>query len=387
MPPASSPLSPEQLTRYSRQIALGEVGLEGQQKLAASRVLVIGAGGLGSPVALYLAAAGVGTLGIADPDRVELHNLQRQLLHRTADLGRPKVDSAAQTLAALNPHIRLELHPDGITPENARDRFARYDVIVDGSDNFPTRFLAADAAFLAGRPLVSGSILRFEGQVAVFEPGKNGPCFRCLHPELPAPGATPNCAEAGVLGALCGLIGSIQALEVLKLILGIGEPLRGRLLICDALSMEVRTLVLRRDPGCPLCGDAPRIRSIESGSYRADCTPPGTARVEVPSEVDVEEAARLFHDAPQRFLLLDVREPHELAICRIAGAVHLPMRQVSARLHELPRDRRLLVICHHGGRSRQVTQFLRQQGFATATNIEGGIDAWAQRVDPAMARY
>lgn len=384
-------LSPEELSRYSRHVLLEEVGVDGQRKLAAARILVVGAGGLGSPAALYLAAAGVGVLGLADLDRVEEHNLQRQIVHDTAAVGQPKVESAARHLAALNPHVQLRLHERGVTPANAVDLFSGYDLIVDGSDNFPTRFLNTDAAFLAKRPLIYGSIFKFEGQVAVFDPAAGGPCYRCLFPEPPPPGSVPNCGEAGVFGALCGVIGSLQAMEAIKYLLGIGESLRGRLLVFDALTVQFRTLNLPRDPQCPLCGDHPRIRRIDPATYEFSCAAPVEAPVsgftEIPPEVSVEDARRLLAAGTDSAFLLDVREPYEVAICRIDGSRHIAMREVAARIDELPRDRRLLVMCHHGGRSRQVSDFLRTQGFPAVSNVAGGIAAWAERVDPALRRY
>ena len=390
MPPPGAPnttLSPSELARYSRHILLPGVGADGQHKLAAARVLVIGAGGLGSPAALYLAAAGVGTIGIADFDRVEIHNLQRQILHDTAAVGQPKVVSAAARLSALNPHIRVDSHAEGITAANALTIFSGYDVIVDGTDNFPTRYLNNDAAVLAGLPLVYGSIFQFEGQVSVFDPARGAPCYRCLFPSPPPPGSVPNCGEAGVLGALCGTIGSLQALEAIKLILGVGEPLRGRLMVFDALSHHFRTLNLRRDPACPLCGTTPRIRELRADEYLLGCAPNPTAMNEesIPAEIDVTTARKQL--ASGTATLLDVREPHEHAICQVPGSLLLPMRQVPAALNQLPRDRNLLVLCHHGSRSQRVTQFLRANGFDRAINIGGGIDAWAAALDSSMQRY
>ena len=385
-------LSPAELSRYSRHILLDEVGVDGQRRLAAARVLVVGAGGLGSPAALYLAAAGIGTLGLADLDRVEEHNLQRQILHDTPAVGESKVESAARRLAALNPHVRLVRHAEGVTPANALALCSAYDLVVDGSDNFPTRFLLNDAAFLARRPLVHGSIFKFEGQVAVFDPARGGPCYRCLFPEPPPPGSVPACGEAGVLGALCGVIGSLQALEAIKCVLGIGESLRERLLVIDALTLGIRTLTLRPDPACPLCGSQPRIRGIEAAEYERGCAPPaadagGPQTAEIPAEISVEDARRLLASPADRVLVLDVREPYEEKICRIDGSTQVPLRELPARLADLPRDRRILVLCHHGGRSRHAAGYLRAQGFAAVSNIAGGIDAWADRIDPAMRRY
>lgn len=385
-------LTPAELARYSRHILLPGIGVDGQRKLAAAKVLVIGAGGLGSPAALYLAAAGVGTIGIADFDKVEAHNLQRQILHDTPSIGRPKVESAAARLGALNPHSRVVTHETGVTPDNALALFRGYDVIVDGSDNFPTRYLNNDAAVLAGRPLVYGTIFQFEGQVSVFDPSRGAPCYRCLFPEPPPPGSVPNCGEAGVLGALCGTIGSLQALETLKLLLGLGEPLLGRLVVFDALAHRFRTVGVRRDPGCPLCGAAPRIRELQAATYAFGCHTPEPVAAsgeptggEEPFEIDVATARDLLACGGAE--LLDVREPHEHAICRIAGSRLLPMRTVPGSLGTLPRDRQLLVLCHHGGRSARVTEFLRANGFARAINIGGGIDAWAAEIDPRLQRY
>lgn len=385
-------LTPAELARYSRHILLPGIGVDGQRKLAAAKVLVIGAGGLGSPAALYLAAAGVGTIGIADFDKVEAHNLQRQILHDTPSIGRPKVESAAARLGALNPHSRVVTHDTGVTPANALTLFRGYDVIVDGSDNFPTRYLNNDAAVLARRPLVYGSIFQFEGQVSVFDPSEGAPCYRCLFPEPPPPGSVPNCGEAGVLGALCGTIGSLQALEALKLLLGLGEPLRGKLVVFDALAHRFRTVGVRRDPACPVCGSAPRIRELHPEAYSFGCHAPEpsapadepTSGAE-PSEVDVATARDLLARGGAE--LLDVREPHEHAICQLAGSRLLPMRKVPASLETLPRDRRLLVLCHHGGRSARVAEFLRANGFARAINVRGGIDAWAAELDPELQRY
>jgi len=392
MPNALPNLSPAELSRYRRQLKLDEVGAEGQRKLAAARVLVVGAGGLGSPAALYLAAAGVGTLGLADRDRVEEHNLQRQILHGMPAVGQPKVESAARQLANLNPHVRLQLHDGGVTPANAVTLFSDYDLIVDGSDNFPTRYLNNDAAFFTRRPLVYGSIFKFEGQVSVFDPAQGGPCYRCLFPEPPPPGSVPDCGEAGVFGALCGVIGSLQAMEAIKCLLGIGQTLRGRLLVYNALIQQFRTLDLKRDPHCPLCGGEPRIRIIDADAYDFACAAPPTTDAgpdpaEIPLEISVEDARDLLKMQPEGVMLLDVREPYEVRICRIEASALMPMREVAGRLAELPRDRRILVLCHRGSRSRHVTSYLRTQGFSAVSNVQGGITAWAERIDPAMPRY
>jgi adenylyltransferase/sulfurtransferase len=394
-PMAASPpaLSPAELARYSRHILLEPVGVAGQQKLAAARVLVIGAGGLGSPAALYLAAAGVGTIGIADFDRVEAHNLQRQLLHDDASVGELKVASAARRLAATNPFVDVVTHADGVTPANAVTLFSGYDLIVDGTDNFGTRYLNNDAAFFARRPLVYGSIFKFDGQVAVFDPAQGGPCYRCLFPEPPAAGSVPGCGEAGVLGVLCGVIGSLQAMEAIKLILGIGESLRDRLLTYDALTQQFQTLQLARHPNCPLCGADPAIRALDPSRYEVTACAPAPAPVstmsaaEYPLEISVIDAKRLRDAAPERTTIIDVREPYELDICRVEGAQHIPMRQIPEQLDSLPRDKHLLILCHSGGRSRRVTEFLRARDFPAVSNIAGGIDAWAEEIDPALRRY
>lgn len=383
-------LSPAELARYSRHILLGEIGVAGQQRLAAARVLVIGAGGLGSPAALYLAAAGIGTLGIADFDRVEEHNLQRQLLHDNASVGEAKVASAARRLRATNPFIQVVEHGEGVTTENAVALFSRYDAIVDGTDRFSARYLNNDAACFAHRPLVYGSVFKFEGQVAVFDPAHGGPCYRCLFPAPPASGSVPGCGEAGVLGALCGVIGSMQALEVIKLLTGVGEPLRGRLLTYDALRQQSSSFALPKDPHCPLCGDAPTILDLRADTYaEAACATPSSPMTEadIPLEISVADAKRLHDTRPEATVIVDVREPYEVEICSVPGATFIPMREIPAAAAELPRDRHLLILCHSGMRSMRVTQFLRSQGFNAVSNIAGGIDAWAEELDPAMRRY
>jgi adenylyltransferase/sulfurtransferase len=387
VPPA---LSPAELARYSRHILLEEVGVAGQQKLAAARVLIIGAGGLGSPAALYLAAAGVGTIGIADLDRVEEHNLQRQLLHDTASIGEWKTVSATRRLQQINPFVKVAPHP-GVTPDNALALFSGYDVIVDGTDNFSARYLNNDAAYFARRPLVYGSVFKFEGQVAIFDPAHGGPCYRCLFPVPPAAGSVPGCGEAGVLGALCGVIGSLQALETVKLVTGIGTPLRGSLLTYNALHQQFQTLQLPRDPGCPLCGRQPTIHAITADRYAAEpCAMPEPSEpveADYPLEISVLEAKRRRTVAPTHTVIIDVREPYELEICHVAGAEHIPMRQIPERVDSLPRDKHLMILCHVGGRSRRVTEFLRARGLHAVSNIAGGIDAWAEEIEPGMQRY
>lgn len=380
-----SQLNPHDLARYSRQIILPGVGREGQERLADSRVLVVGMGGLGSPVALYLAAAGVGTLGLADFDVVELNNLHRQILHNTGGINTPKTKSARERLLALNPGVKLEIHERGVEKERAIEMLARYDVVVDGSDNFPTRYLVNDAAVIAGKPLVYGSIFQFEGQVSVFDPARGGPCYRCLFPEMPRPGEVPNCAEAGVFGALCGQIGSTQAMEALKLLLGMGEPLLGRLMVFDALAARIRELRVKPDPACPLCGANPSLHEPCEIDYSFTCETtamePAT-NGQPPIEISVEQA-REMSDA----LFVDVREPFEWDIAHVENARHLPLGEVGARWETLPKDRDLVVYCHHGMRSLRAVEFLRQKGLERATSMAGGIDAWATEVEPDMPRY
>ena len=383
-------LEPEALRRYSRQILLDEIGLTGQQKLLAAKVLIVGAGGLGSPAALYLAAAGVGTLGIADLDMVEEHNLQRQLLHTTNKVGKPKVDSAIETLRAINPTVQLVPHREGITAANAVALFQTYDAILDGTDNFAVRYLNNDAAYFARRPLVHGSIFKFEGQVSVFDPAQKGPCYRCLFPEAPTADSLPGCGEAGVIGALCGVVGSMQAMEVVKLITDCGPALRGRLLTYDALSHQTHSHNIAPDPNCPLCGRAPTITDINPPRYLPTCEavkPDQMSQIEYPNEISVAEATELLRTKPSQTVLIDVREPSELQICQLAGAQHIPIRQIPAQLDELPRDQHLLIICHHGNRSKMVTQYLRGHGLTAVTNVAGGINAWAIEVDQNLARY
>jgi sulfur-carrier protein adenylyltransferase/sulfurtransferase len=384
-------LSPAELARYSRHILLEQIGVVGQQKLAASRVLVIGAGGLGSPAALYLAAAGVGTLGITDFDRVEEHNLQRQLLHDSASVGQSKVESALRRLHATNPFVEVVPHREGVTVSNAVELFGRYDVILDGTDNFTSRYLNNDAAFFARRPLVYGSVFKFEGQVTVFDSTAGGPCYRCLFPEPPAAGSVPGCGEAGVLGALCGVIGSLQALETIKLITGTGELLRGRLLTYDALSQHFQTLQLARNPSCPLCGSSPSIHQLAETAKDSTCEPSRVSAAamnnELPLEITVAEAKRRREAAPNHTAIIDVREPYEVEICHIEGAEHIPMRQIPGHVDALDREKHLMILCHSGVRSRHVTEFLRSHGLHAVSNITGGIDAWAEQLDPGMRRY
>ena len=389
-------LSPAELARYSRHILLDEIGAAGQLRLKQARILVVGAGGLGSPAALYLAAAGVGKLGIVDFDRVETHNLQRQLLHTDARVRASKVSSAGQRLRETNPFIQIEEHDFAVDCDNAITLFSKYDVIVDGTDSFAMRYLNNDAAVLAKRPLVYGSVFKFEGSVSVFAPHAGGPCYRCLFPEAPPPGTVPNCGEAGVMGAVCGVIGSLQALEAIKWCVGFGESLLGRLLTYDALNQTFRTLRLARDPNCPVCGKEPNITRMEPDRYEVQCSPLSPSAslsmshldlANPPLEVSVEEAHHLLRDHPESVTLIDVREAYETEICQVAGARLIPMREIPAQLTTLPTDSLLLIQCHHGGRSLRVTEFLRSRGFTRTSNIAGGIDAWAARLDPSLRRY
>jgi molybdopterin/thiamine biosynthesis adenylyltransferase/rhodanese-related sulfurtransferase len=368
---------------YARQTRLPGFGEAGQLKLRAAKVLVLGAGGLGSPAALYLAAAGVGFLGIADPDKVEVSNLHRQILHGFDTLGLPKTISAAEALLEINPGLQVSLHPEGFTTENAAELVARYDLLVDGTDNFATRFLAADACVLGRKPLVHGSVLRAEGQVGVFLPGAG--CYRCVYPEIPAAGSVPTCAEGGVLGATCGVIGSWMASAALSVLLG--QLRESRLQLVDLDAGTSRRLRLGADPACPACGPSARIRDLTVERYDSACAPLLPSFMpDHPLEVSVQEAHRQLH-AAQPPLLIDVREPSEFAVCQIPGARLIPMATVPERLAEIPRDLPVLIHCHHGGRSLRVTQFLRAKGYAQVSNVQGGIDAWSLQVDPAIRRY
>jgi len=384
-------LTRDEVLRYSRHLTLPEVGVGGQQRLKAARVLCIGAGGLGSPAAMYLAAAGVGTIGIVDVDVVEVSNLQRQIIHGTSDVGRSKLASASDRLREINPHTRIEAHDVMFGERNALDLVSAYDVIVDGTDNFPTRYLVNDACVLAGRPNAYGSIARFEGQASVFA-APHGPCYRCLHPQPPPPGLIPSCAEGGVLGVLPGIIGTIQATEALKLILGIGEPLVGRFLLYDALGMQFRVIRLPKDPECPVCGIHPTILELRAYADVDRCAP-GTQRNVMtsgapPSEGDMtvtELKARMDRgDAPT---IVDVREPGEFEICRIPGAVLIPLSQLPSRLGELDPAQEVVLQCKVGGRSANATAYLKRAGFARARNLTGGILAWIDQVDPSQPKY
>src|SRR5579863_5154505 len=378
-------LSNDEILRYSRHLIMPEVGMEGQQKLKAARVLCIGAGGLGSPLALYLGAAGVGTLGIVDFDVVDYTNLQRQIIHTTVDVGRKKLDSAAEKLKAINPFLNIRKLETRLSSENALEIFKDFDIIADGTDNFPTRYLVNDACVLTGKPNVYGSIFRFEGQASVFAT-EEGPCYRCLYPEPPPPGLVPSCAEGGVLGILPGLVGVIQATEVVKLILGIGVPLIGRLLLIDALGMKFRELKLRKNPDCPACGTNPTITKLidynEFCGIRGEEGKPVTDGI---AEMQVEELKRRL-DAGDDLFVLDVREPHEYQICNIGGHL-IPLNDLPKRVSELDSSREIVAHCKMGGRSAKAVAFLQQAGFKKIHNLTGGILAWADRIDPKIPKY
>jgi len=380
-------LSPGDLSRYSRHIILPEVGMEGQQKLKAARVLCIGAGGLGSPLALYLAAAGIGTLGLVDFDVVDASNLQRQIIHSTKDIGRKKLDSAEEKLTALNPGLNVIKHDTMLSSANALEILKGYDIVADGTDNFPTRYLVNDACVLLGKPNVYGSIFRFEGQASVFAM-REGPCYRCLYPEPPPPGMVPNCAEGGVLGILPGLVGAIQATEVIKMVLGKGEPLIGRLLLVDALTMRFRELKLRKNPECPVCGQNPTVTRLIDYQQFCGIAPESsqekTLKNGIP-QMSVQELKQR-RDAGEDVFVLDVREPYEVQIATIGGTL-IPQNQVPQRLAEIPRDREVVVQCRSGGRSQRIAEFLAQQGYANVKNLAGGILAWADQIDPKVQKY
>jgi len=379
-------LTRDELVRYSRHLTLSEFGVTGQERLKAARVLCVGAGGLGSPAALYLAAAGVGTIGLVDFDLVDVTNLQRQVLYTTGDIGRPKLEAAEARLRAMNPHIALETHATRVSAANALELIGAYDVILDGTDNFTARYLVNDACVMAGRPNAYGSIFRFEGQASVFSaPG--GPCYRCLHPEPPPPGLVPNCAEAGVLGVLPGIIGTIQATEVIKLITGMGEPLIGRFIIYDALRMRFRELKLSRDPQCAVCGDHPTIRELKE--YAGYCEPLAYDRGSDTSEamdITVKELKDRMDrgDTPR---LIDIREPHEHAICTIPGAELIPAAQFIGRLGEFDPNTEIVVHCKSGGRSGRAVEMMKARGFTNARNLTGGVLAWIDQVDPTQRKY
>jgi len=377
-------LSNDEILRYSRHLILPEVGIEGQLKLKQASVLCVGTGGLGSPLALYLAAAGVGTLGVVDFDIVDLTNLQRQIIHGTGDVGRKKLDSAAESIATINPNVNVRKFETRLTSANALEIFRDFDIIVDGTDNFATRYLVNDACVLTGKPNVYGSVFRFEGQASVFAT-KDGPCYRCLYPEPPPPGVVPSCAEGGVLGILPGLVGVIQATETIKLILGSGEPLIGRLLLVDALAMRFREVKVRKSPDCPVCGEHPTVTQLID--YEQFCGIRGEQNPAPASILDMtpEELKQRLDDGDNLFVL-DVRDPHEYQICNLGGHL-IPLNDLPKRVGELDSSREIVVHCKLGGRSAKAVDFLKQAGFTRVHNLAGGINAWSERVDPKVPKY
>src|ERR1700728_4029570 len=385
--PAEAVLSNDEILRYSRHLIMPEVGMEGQQKLKAAKVLCIGAGGLGSPLALYLTAAGVGTLGIVDFDVVDYTNLQRQIIHTTADVGRKKLDSAADKLKAINPFLNLRTFDTKLTSANALELFRQFDFVADGTDNFPTRYLVNDACVLTGKPNVYGSIFRFEGQASVFAT-KEGPCYRCLYPEPPPPGLVPSCAEGGVLGILPGLVGVMQATEVIKLILGNGSPLIGRLLLVDSLNMKFRELKLRKNRECPVCGDNPTVTELIDYQNFCGIVPETPQEVNLKNgipQITVKELKRRI-DAGEDVQLIDVREPYEYQIAQIGGKL-IPQNDVPQRLAEIDRDREVVVHCRSGARTQKIAEFLKQSGYPNVSNVAGGILAWSDEIDPKIQKY
>jgi len=377
-------LTSDEVLRYSRHLILPEVGVEGQLKLKGAKVLCVGAGGLGSPLALYLAAAGVGTLGLVDFDVVDLTNLQRQIIHSTADVGRNKLDSAADSIAAINPNVSVRKFETRLTSANALEIIGEFDIVADGTDNFATRYLVNDACVLTSKPNVYGSVFRFEGQASVFAT-REGPCYRCLYPEPPPPGAVPSCAEGGVLGILPGLVGVIQATEVIKLVLGLGDTLAGRLLLIEALAMRFRELKLRKNPECPVCGEHPSVTQLID--YNQFCGVRGeeTGATTTMSDITVEELKRRL-DAGEDLTVIDVREPHEYQIANIGGQL-IPLNDLPKRVGELDPERETVVHCKMGGRAAKAVDFLRQSGFKNVHNLSGGITAWSDRIDPKVPKY
>jgi adenylyltransferase/sulfurtransferase len=378
--------SKAEIERYSRHLIMPEVALEGQKKLKKAKVLLIGMGGLGSPLSMYLAAAGVGRIGIVDFDVVDFTNLQRQVIYSTNDVGRPKLQAAKERIQGINPYVEVDTYETRLTSENALQIFENYDIIIDGTDNFPTRYLVNDACVLLGKPNVYGSIFRFEGQVSVFY-AKEGPCYRCLYPQPPPPGLVPSCAEGGVLGILPGTVGLMQATEAVKLIIGKGEPLIGRLLLYDALAMKYRELKLRKDPKCPICGENPTIHALIDYEHFCGIGTPAD-RVALPAENEItvlQLQERLTSN--DGVFILDVRQPHEYEICRIEGSTLIPLNELPTRIHELDRSQEIVVHCKMGSRSAKAVKFLREAGFEKVKNLKGGILAWADEVDPSVPKY
>jgi adenylyltransferase/sulfurtransferase len=378
-------LSNEEILRYGRHLIMPEVGMEGQRRLKNARVLLVGTGGLGAPLGMYLAAAGVGTLGLVDFDVVDYSNLQRQIIHGTKDVGRPKLLSARDRLQEINPYVNLELHDTAVAADNALDLVSQYDIVIDGTDNFPTRYAVGDACYFAGKPNVYGSIFRFEGQASLFWT-EHGPCYRCLYPEPPPAGLVPSCAEGGVLGVLPGIIGCIQATEAVKLILGIGEPLIGKLIVFDALRMSFRELKLRKDPNCPLCSANATIKEVSDVEFA--CAVPAESSVPLNGSIDIEprELNERLKNGNRPFLL-DVRNPEEWAITKIEGATLIPLPDLPQRYPELPANQEIVVYCRSGGRSGQAAQFLRDKGYQNVRNLPGGTLRWSDEIDPTMPKY
>ena len=380
-------LNNDEIRRYSRHLILPEVGLAGQKKICSTSVLCIGAGGLGSPIAMYLAAAGIGKLGILDFDSVDFSNLQRQIIHGTEDVGRPKTQSAQETLARINPNVKVVVHNTRISSENALDIIGGYDIVVDGTDNFPTRYLTNDACVLLKKPNVYGSIFRFEGQASVFAPHLGGPCYRCLYPEPPPPGMVPSCAEGGVLGVLPGIVGTIQATEILKLALGKGSSLTGRLLLFNALDMKFREVKLRRDPQCPICGDNPTIKELIDYDQFCGISPEPVVATASPDEVSVQEMKRALEDPKLGIRVIDVREPDEHQIAHVNGVPLLPLSALQQRFTELDPNQQYYIHCKSGVRSLRALQFLRDQGFKYLKSVKGGISAWSDEIDHSVPKY
>jgi adenylyltransferase/sulfurtransferase len=380
-------LSNDEIRRYSRHLILPEVGLAGQKKICSTSVLCIGAGGLGSPIAMYLAAAGIGKLGLVDFDTVDFSNLQRQIIHGTEDVDRLKGESARDSIQRINPGVEVELHNVRFSSENALDLVGKYDIVVDGTDNFPTRYLTNDACVLMKKPNVYGSIFRFEGQASVFAPSKGGPCYRCLYPEPPPPGMVPSCAEGGVLGVLPGIVGCIQATEILKIALDRGDSLVGRLVLFNALDMKFRELKLRRDPECPICGDNPTIKELID--YEQFCGIPDepVATGAHPDEVTVQDMKNALDDPASGITVLDVRDPDEFQICSVEKVAQIPLGELPNRFTELDPNQTLYIHCKSGVRSMKALNFLKEQGFKYVKSVKGGILAWADEVDPNVPKY
>jgi sulfur-carrier protein adenylyltransferase/sulfurtransferase len=380
-------LNNDEIRRYSRHLILPEVGMAGQKKICSTSVLCIGAGGLGSPIAMYLAAAGIGKIGVLDFDKVDFSNLQRQIIHGTEDVGRPKTESAKETINSINPNCEVVIHNTRISSENAMEIISQYDIVVDGTDNFPTRYLTNDACVLLKKPNVYGSIFRFDGQASVFAPHLGGPCYRCLYPEPPPPGMVPSCAEGGVLGVLPGIVGTIQATEILKLALGKGSSLVGRLLLFNALEMKFREVKLRRDPECPLCGENPTITKLIDYEHFCGVMAEPESAAANPDEVTVQEMKRALEDSKLGIRVIDVREPDEYQIAHVVGVPLFPLSTLQQRFTELDPNQTLYIHCKSGVRSLKALEFLRQQGFKYVKSVKGGISAWADEIDHSVPKY